>query len=340
MQPRLIPQTNRYQNHYIIDSNDSSGIPQSDGSSISDSPHACEPLSPGIQLMDHSNTPERQDLQNLKILDHPIIYERRLNSPGFISEQNREHDTNIFVPPSSGQICTRLVGHPSPVIWNSVQDYKTDEQLPQAQFHQQPQPQSQVQQQQQSYKQIVDQDQQPPESTKNFANSRIGGKKKRKPVVCEDSESENATTSTTSSSSSSSSSTSSTSKIKLRRKSGATFEEIQNQRVMANVRERQRTQSLNEAFAALRKIIPTLPSDKLSKIQTLKLATRYIDFLYQVLHSNIQYCSEDTDERIPRSAVLAAREITSSPSCSYMAHEKLSYAFSVWRMEGDWNTNS
>nr|CAD7574874.1 unnamed protein product [Timema californicum] len=24
-------------------------------------------------------------------------------------------------------------------------------------------------------------------------------------------------------------------------------------------------------------------------------------------------------------------------SCHYMAHEKLSYAFSVWRMEGDWN---
>lgn len=45
-------------------------------------------------------------------------------------------------------------------------------------------------------------------------------------------------------------------------------------RSMANVRERQRTQSLNEAFGALRKIIPTLPSDKLSKIQTLKLALR------------------------------------------------------------------
>ncbi|KYO26768.1 twist-related protein 1 isoform A [Alligator mississippiensis] len=52
------------------------------------------------------------------------------------------------------------------------------------------------------------------------------------------------------------------------------YEELQTQRVMANVRERQRTQSLNEAFAALRKIIPTLPSDKLSKIQTLKLAAR------------------------------------------------------------------
>lgn len=46
-------------------------------------------------------------------------------------------------------------------------------------------------------------------------------------------------------------------------------------RSMANVRERQRTQSLNEAFGSLRKIIPTLPSDKLSKIQTLKLALRY-----------------------------------------------------------------
>jgi hypothetical protein len=54
------------------------------------------------------------------------------------------------------------------------------------------------------------------------------------------------------------------------------------QRVLANVRERQRTQSLNDAFASLRNIIPTLPSDKLSKIQTLKLASRYIDFLYQV----------------------------------------------------------
>lgn len=71
---------------------------------------------------------------------------------------------------------------------------------------------------------------------------------------------------------------------KSRRRSPQTPEEAQSQRVMANVRERQRTQSLNEAFASLRKIIPTLPSDKLSKIQTLKLATRYIDFLYQVLH--------------------------------------------------------
>ncbi|CAG5865920.1 unnamed protein product [Menidia menidia] len=91
------------------------------------------------------------------------------------------------------------------------------------------------------------------------------------------------------------------------------YEELQNQRVLANVRERQRTQSLNEAFASLRKIIPTLPSDKLSKIQTLKLASRYIDFLCQVLQS------DEMDSKMS--------------SCSYVAHERLSYAFSVWRME-------
>lgn len=54
------------------------------------------------------------------------------------------------------------------------------------------------------------------------------------------------------------------------------------QRITANIRERQRTQSLNDAFASLRKIIPTIPSDKLSKIQTLKLASGYIAFLYEV----------------------------------------------------------
>ncbi|XP_060073876.1 twist-related protein-like [Ylistrum balloti] len=97
--------------------------------------------------------------------------------------------------------------------------------------------------------------------------------------------------------------------------------DIQTQRVMANVRERQRTQSLNEGFSSLRKIIPTLPSDKLSKIQTLKLATRYIDFLYQVLR---------TDDASDNSNKMAA-------SCNYVTDDRLSYAFSAWRMEGAWS---
>ncbi|XP_028648532.1 twist-related protein-like [Erpetoichthys calabaricus] len=98
------------------------------------------------------------------------------------------------------------------------------------------------------------------------------------------------------------------------------FEDLHTQRVIANVRERQRTQSLNDAFASLRKIIPTLPSDKLSKIQILKLASRYIDFLYQVLQS------DEMDSKLA--------------SCNYLAHERLSYAFSVWRMEGAWSMST
>jgi len=106
------------------------------------------------------------------------------------------------------------------------------------------------------------------------------------------------------------------------------FDDPRNQRVMANVRERQRTQSLNDAFAQLRKIIPTLPSDKLSKIQTLRLATRYIDFLYQVLRS-------DEDGTAP------IRPVTPAPPsminlAAYPPPERLSYAFSVWRMDGAW----
>ncbi|XP_012054491.1 PREDICTED: protein twist [Atta cephalotes] len=131
--------------------------------------------------------------------------------------------------------------------------------------------------------------------------------------------------------------TASTTRTKVRRKND---QEIQNQRAMANVRERQRTQSLNEAFSALRKIIPTLPSDKLSKIQTLKLAARYIDFLFHVLKTNTENaeCGENA-EKGTRSTILATKEIAASPS-NYMAHERLSYAFSVWRMEGDWSSNT
>ncbi|NWR41720.1 TWST2 protein, partial [Regulus satrapa] len=98
-------------------------------------------------------------------------------------------------------------------------------------------------------------------------------------------------------------------------------EDAHAQRVIANVRERQRTQSLNDAFAELRKIIPTLPSDKLSKIQTLKLAARYIDFLCQVLQS------DELDHKV-------------AASCNFLAHERLSYAFSVWRMEGAWSMSA
>nr|SVE75719.1 EOG090X0511 [Daphnia hispanica] len=132
-------------------------------------------------------------------------------------------------------------------------------------------------------------------------------------------------------------------------------QDVQSQRVLANVRERQRTQSLNEAFSALRKIIPTLPSDKLSKIQTLKLAARYIDFLYQVLRTDDEGMSESNLPTVspPDTYNCAAispdhhqmnnssrnQGANAGGNSSFLANECLSYAFSVWRMEGAWNSS-
>lgn len=190
---------------------------------------------------------------------------------------------------------------------------------------------------------------------------------------------------------------------KRRRKSAQSYEELQNQRFLANVRERQRTQSLNRAFSELRRIIPTLPSDKLSKIQTLKLAASYIDFLSQILHpssnnslanicqqtagfnncdynsySNAPFSNElysitnhQANSKIANPQILKfitnngtvdnslmsshnknvlLHSIDQSPygnsnvphstDLSNNAHETLSYAFSVWRMEGAWASPS
>ncbi|ERE84574.1 T-cell acute lymphocytic leukemia protein 2 [Cricetulus griseus] len=55
-------------------------------------------------------------------------------------------------------------------------------------------------------------------------------------------------------------------------------------KIFTNTRERWRQQSVNSAFAKLRKLIPTHPPDKkLSKNETLRLAMRYINFLVKVL---------------------------------------------------------
>ncbi|UJR08891.1 hypothetical protein I4U23_013146 [Adineta vaga] len=55
-------------------------------------------------------------------------------------------------------------------------------------------------------------------------------------------------------------------------------------RVSANKKERRRTLSINTAFSDLRTAIPNVqPDTKLSKIKTLKLATKYIEFLMDIL---------------------------------------------------------
>ncbi|XP_061126460.1 transcription factor 15 [Syngnathus typhle] len=67
----------------------------------------------------------------------------------------------------------------------------------------------------------------------------------------------------------------------------------QQQRSAANARERGRTQSVNSAFTALRTLIPTEPVDrKLSKIETLRLASSYISHLANVLLVGGDSCAD------------------------------------------------
>nr|ALJ33552.1 PTFb [Clytia hemisphaerica] len=58
-------------------------------------------------------------------------------------------------------------------------------------------------------------------------------------------------------------------------------------RSAANLRERRRMQCINEAFEGLRSHIPTLPYEKrLSKVDTLRLAICYINFLTELVGSD------------------------------------------------------
>lgn len=71
-----------------------------------------------------------------------------------------------------------------------------------------------------------------------------------------------------------------------RRRKRCPQQQIQ-QRQAANMRERKRMQSINDAFEGLRAHIPTLPYEKrLSKVDTLKLAIGYINFLSDVVKND------------------------------------------------------
>ena len=76
-------------------------------------------------------------------------------------------------------------------------------------------------------------------------------------------------------------------KIKNRKRNGPNQHGYQ--REAANLRERKRMQSINEAFEGLRSHIPTLPYEKrLSKVDTLRLAIGYIAFLSQLVQADIR----------------------------------------------------
>lgn len=96
---------------------------------------------------------------------------------------------------------------------------------------------------------------------------------------------------------------------------------LNEQRAVANVRERKRTQKLNQAYKQLQSIIPKEPSDKMSKIHTLKLALAYIDFLNDILKESDDNNNNKAREKSPRSNFLQNHQESptytiNSPGCS------------------------
>ncbi|XP_066302461.1 pancreas transcription factor 1 subunit alpha-like [Branchiostoma lanceolatum] len=80
--------------------------------------------------------------------------------------------------------------------------------------------------------------------------------------------------------------------VRRRRKKRSAVQQ-QAQRQAANLRERRRMQSINDAFDGLRQRIPTLPYEKrLSKVDTLRLAIGYINFLSDLLNSDVELNGE------------------------------------------------
>ena len=70
------------------------------------------------------------------------------------------------------------------------------------------------------------------------------------------------------------------------------------QRQAANMRERRRMQSINDAFEGLRIHLPTLPYEKkISKVETLKLAIGYINFLTDLLNKDTRYSSQSSSSK-------------------------------------------
>ena len=78
-------------------------------------------------------------------------------------------------------------------------------------------------------------------------------------------------------------------------KRGRSGSQLTQQRQAANMRERRRMQSINDAFEGLRIQLPTLPYEKkISKVDTLKMAIAYINFLTDLLNKDTRYTSQST----------------------------------------------
>ncbi|CAB4067231.1 PTF1A [Lepeophtheirus salmonis] len=88
------------------------------------------------------------------------------------------------------------------------------------------------------------------------------------------------------------------------------------QRYAANLRERKRMQSINDAFEGLRQHIPTLPYEKkLSKVDTLRLTIGYVNFLADIVANDSSTGKEPPP--VPQQKKII---VYSSRGSQYMSH--------------------
>ena len=100
------------------------------------------------------------------------------------------------------------------------------------------------------------------------------------------------------------------------------------QRRAANLRERRRMKSINDAFDTLRKCIPTndaINDRKTSKVDTLKLAMKYISYLSDMVQSSEEFSQNSTfsnNER-PQEKVIVRCHFSGEANSIFILHQKI-----------------
>ncbi|XP_077978004.1 pancreas transcription factor 1 subunit alpha-like [Glandiceps talaboti] len=133
--------------------------------------------------------------------------------------------------------------------------------------------------------------------------------------------------------------------MKRRRRKKCNVQAV-HQRTAANLRERKRMQSINDAFEGLRTHIPTLPYEKrLSKVDTLRLAIGYIGFLSELVSTNGNNNNDplqSTCQEQPKKIIICHRGSPSPTDMEYglppLAGHSLSWTDDKHKSNGPNNT--
>ena len=104
---------------------------------------------------------------------------------------------------------------------------------------------------------------------------------------------------------------------------------LSHQRQAANMRERRRMQSINDAFEGLRIQLPTLPYEKkISKVDTLKMAIAYINFLTDLLNKDTSYNSRTTSTKEIKKFIYTFKSY--SKSCFFFCYYYLIFNYNQY----------